>query len=55
VLDGAYAAMLERVRSDRTPNLLVMSYDGRPPAVADLIVVPKAFITPELIGAKTPT
>lgn len=55
VLDGAFATMLERVRSERTPNLLVMSYGGKPPAVADLIVVPKAFIVPELIEAKTPT
>lgn len=55
VLDGAYSTMLERVTSERTPNLLVMSYGGKPPAVSDLIVVPKSFITPGLIEAKRPT
>ena len=55
VLDGALATMLERVRSERVPNLLVMTYGRQPPAVTSLIVVPKQFLTPELIEPKRPT
>jgi type II restriction enzyme len=44
--DGAFKAMLAAIREDRTPNLLVMRYDGLTWCVIDLILIPH-FAFPE--------
>ena len=44
--DGAYTAMLQTIREDRTPNLLVMRYALPTWRVVDLILIP-SFAFPE--------
>ena len=44
--DGAYSAMLQAVREDRTPNLLLMRYAPTTWRVVDLILIP-SFAFPE--------
>ena len=44
--DGAYSAMLQAIREDRTPNLLVMHYALPTWRVMDLILIP-SFAFPE--------
>src|SRR5690242_16937084 len=44
--DGAFAAMVAAIREDRTPNLLVLSYDLPAWSVRDLILIPH-FAFPE--------
>lgn len=44
--DGAYSAMLQAIREDRTPNLLVMRYALPAWRVMDLILIP-SFAFPE--------
>ena len=54
VLDGAYAAKLQRLESANNPNLMLMNYDAARMSVTDLFVVPKHFFTPEIIEARKP-
>jgi type II restriction enzyme len=44
--DGAYTAMLQAIREDRTPNLLLMRYTLPTWRVVDLILIP-SFAFPE--------
>jgi type II restriction enzyme len=44
--DGAYQTMIDAIREDRTPNLLVMSYSFPEWKVRDLLLVPR-FAFPE--------
>ncbi len=46
VHDGAYSAMLQAIREDRTPNLLLMRYALPTWRVVDLILIPN-FAFPE--------
>lgn len=52
--DGALGTMMERLASNRVPNLLLLRYDQRRAAVMDLIVVPKPFFVPSIIEARRP-
>lgn len=54
ILDGAFRSMQERLLSDATPNLMLMTYNIRELAVRNLFVVPKHFFTPELIQERKP-
>jgi type II restriction enzyme len=54
VLDGAYSAKLQRLRSANNPNLLLMNYDAARLSVTDLLVVPQHFFTPEIIEPRAP-
>jgi type II restriction enzyme len=52
VLDGAYGAKLERLASDISPNLMLMTYDLARFSVTDLFFVPKQFFTARIIEAR---
>lgn len=52
--DGAYAVMVQRVTEPTGPNLLVLRYDSVSPMVTDLFVVPRHFLTPDMIEARKP-
>ncbi len=54
VVDGAYAAMTERLASLRNPNLALMRYDLARFGVTDLFLVPKHFFTPAEIERRKP-
>lgn len=52
--DGAYGAMMSRLASPNSPNLMVMRYDKSRTGVTDLIVVPSHFFTSEIIEPRRP-
>lgn len=54
IADGSYKAMMERLGSDRTPNLFLLNYDRPSLSVTDLQVVPKQFFTVDTIEARKP-
>lgn len=54
VPDGAFGAMMERLRSSAVPSLFVLNYDFRQLAVTNLIVVPRQFFVPEIIERRKP-
>ena len=49
VADGAYHTMLERISSDTNPNFFFLSYRETDYAVQQLVLVPKHFITAQMI------
>jgi type II restriction enzyme len=49
VLDGAYATMLERLRSSTNPNFLFLNYDVSTYKIKNFVVIPKHFFTSEII------
>lgn len=54
IVDGALKTMMERARSGRAPNLLLLNYDRSELAVTNLIVVPKQFVVPSIVEARRP-
>ncbi len=54
VVDGSYKAMMERLGSDRNPNLFLLNYDLPSLSVTDLRVVPKHFFTVNTIEPRKP-
>jgi type II restriction enzyme len=49
IADGAYRTMIERITSDTNPNFLFLSYSKTPLAVANIELVPKHFLLPQII------
>lgn len=47
ILDGAYYTALERIMSNKNPNLFVLRYSKN--IVMDLIIIPKHFFTPDVL------
>lgn len=54
VVDGSYKTMMERLGSERNPNLFLLNYDLPPLSVTDLRVVPKHFFTANTIEPRKP-
>jgi type II restriction enzyme len=54
VVDGAYKAMIERLNGNRNPNLFLLSYGLERHAVLDLLIIPKHFLTIDIIQKRTP-
>jgi type II restriction enzyme len=54
VLDGAYGTLLERLASQRNPNLLLLNYAEDKQAVTELSVVPKQLFVASMIEARPP-
>ena len=54
VTDGAYATMMERLRSDSVPSLMLMRYNADTRMVRDLSVIPKQFFVTNLIERRKP-
>jgi type II restriction enzyme len=52
--NGAYAKKLERLKSDSSPNLLLLQYDPRLRRVVNLTAVPKRFFTHSIIEKRKP-
>lgn len=51
--DGAYSTMIKRINSITNPSLLVLNYSSNY-TVTDLILIPKFFITPQIIEKRNP-
>jgi type II restriction enzyme len=47
--DAAYAPMMERARSNRSPHFAFLGYDNAAWCVRNLLLVPGHFITPDVI------
>lgn len=54
ILDGAYSAKMERLRSSSNPNLFILSYNLSSLSVIDFLVIPKHFFVPEIIEKRKP-
>lgn len=53
IVNGAYYSALERLNSNKNPNLLVLGYDKKF-LVESLTLVPKYFLTPSLLKKRNP-
>lgn len=54
IADGAYHSMVARVSGNTNPNLLLLNYDLPSLSVTDLFVVPKHFLTADIIEERKP-
>jgi type II restriction enzyme len=52
--DGAYGAMPRRLRGNANPNFFLLNYDIGQLAVTNLVIIPKHFITVEMIEERKP-
>lgn len=55
VPDGAYHTMLDRIQADNNPNFFFMSYRKADYSVRQLMLVPKHFITTDMITPRRKT
>ena len=53
IMDGAYHTMIDRITSNKNPQLFVMNYSEKL-FVTDLIFIPKFFFTPDIIEKRKP-
>lgn len=54
VANGAYATKIERLKSDTSPNLILLHYDRPSQEVVNLKVVPKHFFSASVIEERPP-
>lgn len=54
VADGAYETKIERLKSDSSPNLILLQYDNDKRRVENLKVVPRYFFVPRIIERRPP-
>ena len=54
ITDGAYATMIERLKSDSVPSLMLLRYTAANKMVQDLSVIPKQFFVTDLIERRKP-
>lgn len=54
VPDGAYQAMISAIRNDRTPNLLLLSYNPTTWQVLDLLIIPHFAFSEQAIIPRKP-
>jgi type II restriction enzyme len=53
IVDAAYASMIEAIRSDRVPNLLLLHYDTAW-SVRNLVLVPRFFFSESSVEQRRP-
>jgi len=53
ILGGAYSKMIQQIRTNMRPNLLLLQYDETY-KVNKMIIVPKFFIIPDIIEKRSP-
>ena len=54
VLDGAYLTKIERLLSNKNPNLFLLVYKKEYLEISDFIVVPKHFFIPKIVEKRKP-
>lgn len=54
IVDGAYGTMIERLKSDTNPSLLLLTYQPRALGIIDFFVIPKYFFIPKIIERRKP-
>ena len=53
-VDSAYGPMIESIKTDKAPNLLLLHYDPVDYCSANLVVVPRFFLSASCIEARNP-
>jgi type II restriction enzyme len=53
-VDSAYIPMIESIKADKAPNLLLLHYDPVDYCAANLVVVPRFFLSASCIEARKP-
>jgi type II restriction enzyme len=53
IVDAGYDAMIRAIRTDRTPNLLVLNYSSDW-VVANMLLVPRMFFTESIVERRKP-
>jgi len=54
IVDGAYHTLIQKLRTEQNPNLILLAYDGGSWSVTGLEVIPKHFFIPEIVEARPP-
>lgn len=54
VLDSAYAPMIDSIKRNKAPNLLLLHYDPEGYSAENLILIPRYFLSPSCIEARKP-
>lgn len=54
ILDSAYGPMIDSIKKNKTPNLLVLHYNSQNFCAENLFVVPRYFLTLSCIEARKP-
>lgn len=49
IVDGAYATMIERLKSENNPNFFFLTYDKSTFEVRNFLTIPKYFFVPSII------
>ena len=54
IVNGAYHTLIQKLRTERNPNLILLAYDAGSWSVTGLEVIPKHFFIPEIVKARPP-
>jgi type II restriction enzyme len=54
IVDGAFKAVIERLKSNHNPNLFLLAYNPQNYEVLNFFVVPKHFFIPQIIEKRKP-
>ena len=54
IVDGAYEAMIKRLKSNNNPNFFFLNYNPIKYEVLNFLVIPKHFFIPEIIEKRKP-
>lgn len=54
IVNGAFKAVIERLKSNHNPNLFLLSYNPQNYEVLNFFVVPKHFFIPQIIEKRKP-
>lgn len=54
ILGGEYQVMIDRINSGEAPDLLVMRRSAKEPLVRDLIIIPRSFLSSDIIEKRDP-
>ena len=54
ILDSAYEPMIDSIKMNKTPNLLVLHYNSQNYCAENLLIVPRYFLTLSCIEARKP-
>jgi len=49
IVDGAYSAMIERLKSENNPNFFFLTYDRSTLSIRNFLTIPKYFFVPDII------
>ncbi len=54
IADGAFSTMIDRIQADNNPNFFFLTYDKRNSKVTNFMLVPKHFMTENMIEKRNP-